>query len=108
MARPALGGGALAATIAGSVDLGEPTDGVGSPAPSGTVRLGVTTVEGQAPVVLEVDLGATGPELDRGRDGELVLRGSITRPAIELGQLGPPLLNPTIVLRWRAVLVPDD
>ncbi len=101
MARPALGEGALAATITGQVVVADRTPG------EGTVHLSVTGVGGESGATVEVDVAHTRPELDRGPDGELLLRGSVTRPAAELGRPGPPLLNPTVVLRWRAVLVPD-
>lgn len=98
--RPALDGrGRLHATISGDLAIVDAGD---RPVIHGTVRL-----ELAEPVArLELDVTATGPELDRGRDGELLLRGSATRPAATVGLTGPPLLNPTVVLRWRAVLEP--
>jgi hypothetical protein len=123
VARPALGEGPLAATITGSVEIadvaghGEPADVAGHDEHAarvddrplaGSVRISVAVPGHPSAGVIEVDLAATRPELDRGPDGDVLLRGSTTRPATEFGQFGPPLLNPTIVLRWRAVLVPDE
>jgi hypothetical protein len=89
----------LAATIRGTVEVDDR-------APStldGTVHLALTDPPGE----VALDVSSTRPELDRGPDGELLLRGSATRPAGAFGLTGPPLLNPTVVLRWRAVLVLD-
>lgn len=57
---------------------------------------------------LDLDVAATAPEVDRDSEGRLLLRGSASRPAGTFGIAGTPLLNPTVVLRWRAVLVSDD
>jgi hypothetical protein len=98
--RPVLDGRAvLTATIDGRIELDDP-----SSAPRGTVRIRLdgTTDE------LVLDVSTTVPEVDRGPAGEVLLRGSTTRPAGTFGLAGPPLLNPTVVLRWRAVLAPVD
>jgi hypothetical protein len=89
---------ALAASLSGSVEL--PSTAPGPVAATGTLRV---TIADTRPV--ELDVVGTAPELDTGPDGELLLRGSATRPAGAFGLGGPPLLNPTVVLRWRAVLV---
>ncbi len=102
MARPALGDDPLAASITGLVEVAEHRP------PTGTARISVTG-PGQAPAgTIDLDLAGTRPELDRNPHGELLLRGSASRPATEIGRPGPPLVNPTIVLRWRALLVPVD
>ena len=92
--------GSLEATIHGTVDLEAPP----SSRVWGTVRVALADPPGE----VAVEVSSTHPELDRGPDGELLLRGSTTRPAGVFGLTGPPLLNPTVVLRWRAVLVPAD
>ena len=93
------GQGALPATIRGVVEVDEQS----SSAVRGTVHVALD----DPPAEVALDVSSTRPELDRGADGELVLRGSTTRPAGAFGLTGPPLLNLTVVLRWRAVLVPD-
>jgi len=90
--RPRLDGtGPLAAVVSGTVDV---------PSLTGSLQL---AVGGRT---VDLDVAGTVPELDTGRDGEVLLRGSAERPAGAFGLTGPPLLNPTVLLRWRAVLVP--
>ncbi len=104
VARPMLDGhGALEATIAGRLDVVE-ADGDDGSRIVGQVRIRLAS--GSAELALDVD--DTSPEVEVDHDGLSVLRGSANRPAGAFGLTGPPLLNPTIVLRWRAVLVPDD
>jgi len=74
---------------------------------SGTLQVAVSDAD-TAARGLELDVSTTAPELDRDPEGHLVLRGAASRPAGSFGIAAPPLLNPTVVLRWRAVLVPDD
>jgi len=92
---------AITATIRGEISV---VDGDDPALATGTVRIALAAADHEVPF----DLPDTHPEIDRGPDGELVLRGSASRPAGSFGITGPPLLNPTLVLRWRAVLVPAD
>jgi hypothetical protein len=86
------------ATIAGVLDVSATGDLSG--------HVIVTVGESDA---VELDVAATRPELEVEHDGQhRLLRGSATRPAGAFGVTGPPLLNPTVVLRWRAVLIPVD
>jgi hypothetical protein len=93
--RPDVDGhGPLTATIDGQVEVGD--------VPHGALQ--VSVAETGREVVL--DVSDTNAEVEGEGDGERVLRGSATRPAGAFGLIGPPLLNPTVVLRWRATLVP--
>jgi hypothetical protein len=104
VARPMLDGrGALAATMTGRVEVGA-THADDQPTVVGEIHIRLD----EGPSELDLDVTGTRPEIDVDRDGLTILRGSATRPVGALGLTGPPLLNPTIVLRWHAVLVPDD
>jgi hypothetical protein len=100
--RPELDGrGPLSATMDGLVAAqGDPPTSV----LGGSVQVHV--VDTDRPLVF--DVRTTRPELDVDGDGVLLLRGSATRPATSLGLTAPPLVNPTVVLRWRARLLPTD
>jgi hypothetical protein len=80
--------------------------------PSGTIALSFTGDQVTDPTTAaQIDLAGTGPELAPDLEpgvpeGALVLRGRTSRPAGTFGLAGPPLLNPTVQLRWRLVLVP--
>jgi hypothetical protein len=104
--RPTFDGRSLLeATITGEVTATGPAGADGSaPAIDGVVTIALR----EPPVALELDVATTEPELERTPDGGLFLRGTATRPAAVIGAALPPLLNPTILLRWRATLVPDD
>jgi hypothetical protein len=98
VARPALDGhGPLEATITGRVDIDDERriDG----------EVDIRLVDGRSELVL--DVVNTSPEVDVDRDGTTLLRGSASRPVGAFGLTGSPLLNPTVVLRWRAVLIPE-
>ena len=93
------------------------TDGPGAAVRSvdGTVELdGHRVVEGRLVVTLDgdptpsaaIDLDHRSGEVSTGPDGDLVLHGRADRPAGSFGLSGPPLLNPTLQLRWRLVLRP--
>jgi hypothetical protein len=98
--RPMLDGhGPLEARIAGRIAIGH-----GGALINGDIR--VRLVDGPSEVA--IDVAHTSPEVDVDQDGVLILRGSATSPAGAFGLTGPPLLNPTVVLRWRAALVPDS
>ena len=114
--RPRMGLPPLPATVEGHVDLDadrhrrdrggagrvvEPGELVG------VVRL---SLDGQPPTEIDLALAAadTSAELSRGGDDELVLRGQRSAPADAFGILGPPLVNPTLLLSWRLVLTPDE
>lgn len=98
VARPALEGrnGTTVAEVTGIVDVGD--DG----STSGSITV---TLAGDPPARAEIPLAGTGSELATGHDGDLVLHGRTSRPAGAFGRAGPPLLNPTLLLRWRLVLV---
>ena len=80
--------------------------------PSGKIALSFTGDEVRDQrAATEIDLAGTGPELGPDLEpgvpeGALVLRGRTSRPAGLFGLAGPPLINPTVQLRWRLVLVP--
>ena len=67
------------------------------------------SLDGQPPASIDLALAAadSSAELSRGPDGELVLRGQRSSPADAFGIVGPPLVNPTLLLSWRLVLSPD-
>jgi hypothetical protein len=96
--RPALGGGPgpAVASVTGRVDV------VGNE-PAGSITV---TLEGPPAATARIDLEDTTPEVTPGADGTLVLQGGTSRPAGAFGLIGPPLLNPTVLLRWRLVLAP--
>ncbi len=98
------GAGPLSATISGRVELTSSEPGPASNA-VGSVVIDVARVPRPQ---LRIDLAASGPELTRDHDDQLVLDGSAVLPAGDLGLRGSPLLNPTILLRWRLVLLPAD
>jgi hypothetical protein len=103
--RPRLDGAdPLSATISGRVELATSEPG---PA-TGAVGSVVIDVAGVPRPQLQIDLAASAPELTRDHDDQLVLDGSAIVPAGDLGLRGSPLLNPTILLRWRLVLLPAD
>jgi hypothetical protein len=99
VARPRLsdGPGAVVRAIDGAVELAD-----------GSVAHGALTItlEGDPPPSATLDLGALPAMVTSGPGGETVLEGRTDRPAGAFGLAGPPLLNPTLQLRWRLVLVP--
>lgn len=102
--RPMLDGrGPLEATIAGVVEVSEPDGDHPSPVVG---EIHIRLVDGSTELALRA--ADTSPEVEVDHDGLTILRGSADRPAGVVGLTGPPLLNPTVVLRWRAVLEPDD
>ena len=86
IARPRLAPdeGPIPATVTGAVDVAD--DG---------------TVTGS----LMVTLAGTSVVRQSGPADETVIEGRIDRPAAQFGRAGSPLLNPTIQLHWRLVLV---
>jgi hypothetical protein len=105
MPRPRLDGtGSLSARISGQVELPSTEPGPASDA-AGSV---VIEVAGAPRPQVRIDLAASGPEVGRDHEDRLVLDGSAIVPAGDFGLRGSPLLNPTILLRWRLVLEPAD
>lgn len=113
--RPALGAPILDVVVCGEVVLDDEAVAEldqGAPRPlvegelAGTLRV---ALDGQPPVGVDLATALIEgvAELSRGPAGELVLRGRRAAPANEFGILGPPLLNPTVVLSWRLVLDED-
>jgi hypothetical protein len=123
--RPRMGPPTLPATVTGGVELSDElvrglADGG---APGADTRAGahrieagelVGTVEvsldGQPPVAIDLALAAadTVAELSWNHDHDLTLVGQRTAPAGAFGIVGPPLINPSIVLSWRLVLEPPE
>ena len=99
VARPRLtdGPGASVHSVAGTVEL----DGDAVVGGSLTV-----TLDGGGGPTASIDLSSIPAEVSTGPDGETVLVGRADRPAGAFGLGGPPLLNPTVQLRWRLVLLP--
>lgn len=99
VARPALDGrpGPTVGAVTGTVDVAD--DG----SVSGAITI---ALEGDQPATAVIPLAGSGAELSTGPDGELVLHGRTSRPAGAFGLAGPPLLNPTLLLRWRLALLP--
>jgi hypothetical protein len=66
------------------------------------------SLDHQPSVAIDLALAAadTTAELSLGPDGELVLRGQRSAPAEAFGIVGPPLVNPTLLISWRLVLDP--
>ena len=97
--RPRLtdGPGASVHSVAGRVEL----DGQAVARGSLTV-----TLDGDGGPTAEIDLSGTPAEVSIDPEGETVLVGRADRPAGAFGLAGPPLLNPTVQLRWRLVLLP--
>jgi len=102
--RPTLGDGPGPAVVAvaGTVEV------VGD-RPSGSITV---TLAGDPPAMAEIDLAGTRAELSAdldpsSPDDALVLQGRTSRAAGAFGLAGPPLLNPTVLLRWRLVLAPE-
>jgi hypothetical protein len=112
--RPQMGLPALPATVDGHVDLDPTAIGAAEGGPGRAVEpgelVGVVQIslDGQPPTEIDLALAAadTSAELSRGGDDELVLRGQRSAPADAFGILGPPLVNPTLLLSWRLVLHP--
>lgn len=98
--RPVLGDdtGPPVTAVSGTIDV----DG---DRPSGTITV---TFDGRGSnrTALDLDLEDTQAELTTDTDGMLVLHGRTSRPAGVLGLTGPPMLNLTVLMRWRLVLVP--
>ena len=126
--RPRMGPATLPATVTGLVELVDGlfdgsldqsadelgaaprTDGAHRIEPgqlAGTIEV---SLDGQPPVAIDLALAATDTraELTRNHDDELVLVGQRTAPAGAFGIVGPPLINPSIVLTWRLVLDPPE
>jgi len=120
--RPRMGPPTLPARVTGTVDLDEAAlraaegtgDRAGEPAGrraieaselSGSIEV---SLDGQPPVAVDLAAAAAdGPaDLCRDEQGQLVLRGRRSAPAGAFGILGPPLINPTVVLTWSLVLDP--
>jgi len=97
--RPRLtnGPGASVHSVAGTVDLD------GEVVVQGALTV---TLDGDGGPTAVIDLSSTPAELSTGPEGETVLVGRVDRPAGAFGLAGPPLLNPTLQLRWRLVLLP--
>jgi hypothetical protein len=100
--RPALGGaGARRASATGEVYLTDQGISTGS--------ITVTLDAEEPPDSTRAAVIALDPannELSEGPDGEPVVQGRTSRPAGAFGLVGPPLLNPTVQLRWHLVLLP--
>jgi hypothetical protein len=103
VARPSLGDGpgATVVAVSGTVDVADDRA-------SGSITV---TLAGDPPPTADIDLAGTRAELSAdldpsSPDGSLVLQGRTSRAAGAFGFAGPPLLNPTVLLRWRLVLAP--
>ena len=98
VARPALGHdpGPSVASVAGTVEVVDDHA-------TGSI---IITLEGHPAPCAEIDLGNTRAEVATDADGGLVLRGRTSCPAGVFGLTGPPMLNPTVLLRWILVLTP--
>ena len=91
----------LGAEIDPEIDLG------GGHEPRGTLTVQVELDPdgaGTPPVTVTVEVGGARAAVDTGIDGTPVLHGSATLPAGAVGLNGPPLINPSLVLRWRLAL----
>ena len=106
--RPPMGPPTVPATVTGELDLaaGAAPGPIGSDQLDGHIQV---SLDGQPSVPIDLAQAAadTGAELSQGPDGEVVLRGQRSSPAGAFGIVGPPLLNPTILLSWRLVLDPS-
>jgi hypothetical protein len=109
--RPPMGRPTVPASVTGEVALD--ADGGAHPSPrplaAGDLHGHLeVSLDGQPPVSIDLARAAAdaAAELSHGPDGEVVLRGQRSAPAGAFGILGPPLLNPTVVLSWRLVLAP--
>ncbi len=113
--RPPMGPPTIPATVTGQASLelaGDPdADGRPHRLSAGEVAGSIEiSLDGQPPVAVDLALAAAdaAAELSHGPDDEVVLWGQRSAPAGAFGIVGPPLLNPTIVLSWRLVLNPID
>jgi hypothetical protein len=99
VARPVLGEGMVPDIIAvdGEVEI------TGDRA-SGSITI---TFDGHPSIRTELDLDHTRAEVSTDADGAMVLHGRASLPAGVLGLTGPPMLNLTVLLRWRLLLIPS-
>jgi hypothetical protein len=112
--RPPMGLPAIAASVGGHLEIDPRAVPTGEHPPARAVEPGQLTgalsicLDDQPAVAVDPAQAAVdgGAELSRGRDGELVLRGQRSSPADAFGVVGPPLINPTLLLSWRLVLDP--
>jgi len=91
----------IPATVTGAVDVADDATVTGSL----MVTLEVDPVRGSTPPV-SIDLDGTSVARRSGPADETVIEGRVDRAAAQFGRAGSPLLNPTIQLRWRLVLLP--
>lgn len=90
----------IPATVTGAVDVADDGTVTGSL----VVSLEADPVRGPTPPV-RIDLDGTSVARPSGPADETIVEGRIDRPAAQFGRAGSPLLNPTIQLRWRLVLL---
>lgn len=102
IARPRLAPdeGPIPATVTGAVDVADDGTVTGSL----MVTLDAEPVSQSTPAV-SIDLAGTSVVRQSGPADETVIEGRIDRPAAQFGRAGSPLLNPTIQLHWRLVLL---
>jgi len=88
--------------VSGEVEINTDTDAV-----TGSI---LVTLAGEPDVTTVVPVVAARADLVDGPDGRQVLRGGCSMPAGAFARHGPPLINPTLLLRWRLVLdhPPDE
>ncbi len=91
----------IPATVTGAADVADD----GSVTGSLMVTLDPDPVSGSTPPV-SIDLAGTSVVRQSGPADQTVVDGHIDRAAAQFGRAGSPLLNPTIQLRWRLVLLP--
>jgi len=96
--RPDMGLGPLPVRMTGEVDLDDDDRAAGHLA---------VIIGDDGGAMATVDLTEATVRVERD-DGVVVLHGTATRPANTFGLGGPPLLNPIVVLRWRARLVAHE
>jgi hypothetical protein len=92
--------GSIPARVSGEVSFDDEDPTIG---PSGTIEV---TIADRASRPVAIDLAKAAWDLGTDERGAVVLHGRATRPAGAFGLGGPPLLNPTVQLSWRLVLVP--
>jgi len=95
--------GPLPASVTGEVDI---SDGG---TVTGSLQITLDGDVGGSGQQATIDLAGTTLELKPAPDGEhLLLHGRAIRSAGTFGLAGSPLLNPSLELRWRLALTPND